>query len=499
MNPEITVCISTKDRYFSTLPLTLVAICNQTYKPKHVLIFDDGEHKDLRSDPLYSQVFPLFDINGIKWEVVFGEGKGQVLNHIKSVEIAKTPWIWRCDDDNVSEPNVLEELVKCIDDKIGAVGGLVIEPNKYITCSVASSKLEDIYLGLNEQWFAHPVHEIKEVDHLYSSFIYRREIAEYCTELGPKGHREETLLTYSFIKKGYKNILNTKARTWHLKSPTGGIRSDNNVNDFVHDERIFSLKLNEWGIKPNDHAFVVLENGIGDHYVFKTILPQLLEKNKSKKYILFTTFPQVFADMDIQQGSIADAITLLGDISKYNIYRYMIDKKWNKHIADAYAEMYKVDKPLNRGCIHGVGDYVVISPYSQNPDHAKSYPWWDDLVKLIPYRLIQIGRSGEQKIPGTEFMPDMKFKEIEKLISNCKYWISGDNFLQHLVNCMDIAIKGVVIWGCSDPSYFGYNYNLNILQSKSNLRKNQFDVWNDKRNNNWFPRPQELVKYLTSI
>jgi hypothetical protein len=55
------------------------------YKPKNIIIYDDGEHKDLRNDPLYSHIFNLIHYYGIEWFFEFGERKGQVLNHIKLI------------------------------------------------------------------------------------------------------------------------------------------------------------------------------------------------------------------------------------------------------------------------------------------------------------------------------------------------------------------------------------------------------------------------------
>jgi len=56
---DVTVTISTRNRYYSTLPLCLVAIANQTIVPQKIILFDDGDHKDLREDDLYKNIFTL--------------------------------------------------------------------------------------------------------------------------------------------------------------------------------------------------------------------------------------------------------------------------------------------------------------------------------------------------------------------------------------------------------------------------------------------------------
>jgi FkbM family methyltransferase len=230
-NLKVTCSISTRNRYFTTLPLCLTSIINQTRVPDELIIFDDGDHIDLRNEPIYKNIFRMFDMKGIDWKVVYGERKGQVKNHQLTLTEAKHPLIFRCDDDNVLEYNVLETLIKYIstDDKIGAIAGLIIDPkNDSRHNPNASNKIDDIFVGLNEQWFYPNIDfETKEVDHLYSSFLFRKDAAKhgYCMELSPKGFREETIFTYEMKLAGWKILFTPKCLSWHFHSPTGGIRA----------------------------------------------------------------------------------------------------------------------------------------------------------------------------------------------------------------------------------------------------------------------------------
>ena len=158
---------------------------------------------------------------------------------------------------HVPEPNVLETLVSSIDSTVGAIGGLVIPANGIRDLpSIASNKIEDIYLGQNQQWYLHSDKTVKEVDHLYSTFVYRKDIAEYSMDHSEVCHREETILTYNMVKKGYKVLVDPSAITWHFQSPQGGIRSEeiNKHEKYMHDEQIFLRKMAGWGIKPNDYS-----------------------------------------------------------------------------------------------------------------------------------------------------------------------------------------------------------------------------------------------------
>jgi hypothetical protein len=331
MEYEITCTISTKDRHFSTLPHTIMGICQQIYKPKYLIILDDS-FRDLRGEHLYSHLFSLLSFYEIKWFYEPGSNCGQVSNYIRTLSMAKTEWLWRIDDDEIPEPDVLKKLVKHIDDKVGAIGGLVIQSNDIKPKPpMASNKIEDIYLAKNEQWYLQNDTKPKEVDHLYSSFIYRKSIAEYCKDLSVVCHREETILTYEMKRKGYSLIFDPSAKTWHLRNPFGGIRSHADVENYSKDERTFSKKLAEWGIKPAEYSYVVLDSGIGDHFCFKSVLDSYFEKNKDKKHIFFVCYPEVFKDVpNIQLGSIADAKILFGDLSKYDLYKYACDNNIRK-------------------------------------------------------------------------------------------------------------------------------------------------------------------------
>ncbi|MFA6971366.1 MAG: glycosyltransferase family 2 protein [Gallionella sp.] len=338
----VTATISTKDRYFTTLPLAIFAIANQTHKVDKLIIFDDGEHKDIREIPLYKNLIGLIEKKGIQWAVVWGERKGQVANHQKALELAKTEWIWRLDDDNAPEPDCLEKLLKVADKKTGAVGGLVpFSTMSTNPVKIASNKIEDIYLGLNKQWFRHE--GVSEVDHLYSTFIFRKRAGQhgYCKELSKVGHREETIFTYEMKRAGWKLLLNPEAVTWHFREATGGIRSETDHGFWDFDEKVFRWKMDkEWMIKPTPVKLIVLNNGLGDHITFHEILPEIREKFKGNKMIISCCYTDIFKnDKDVELISIGEAQAMT-NIEQFNIYKWMWDRNWNKSIIEAYRGMY---------------------------------------------------------------------------------------------------------------------------------------------------------------
>lgn len=215
--------ISTRGRYDTTLPMAILSVINQSLLPDKLVIFDDNDSPiDLRQKQHYQYLFSMLESKGVEWEVLYGQRKGQHYNH----QIANTmgyKWVWRLDDDTVAEPNVLETLYSYVTPDIGSVGGSILTP-PFSEFEEPSGLIENIDIEPNIQW--QPIKNIKKVDHLHCSFLYRAGVYDYNLALSPRAFREETLFTYGLVQKGYVNLVVPNAITWHLKNNSGGIRSN---------------------------------------------------------------------------------------------------------------------------------------------------------------------------------------------------------------------------------------------------------------------------------
>lgn len=316
---EILCSISTRGRYDTTLALAMMSVANQTLRPDKLVIFDDNENpRDLRSTQHYMYIFQMLDLKGIEWEWIFAEKKGQHYNHQRANTMGYK-WVWRLDDDTVAEPNALEILYSHVNDDVGAIGGAVLTP-PYVE-SVPSTGLIDNIDEPSIQWGI--INEKKQVDHLHCSFLYRAGVADYCLSLSRIAHREETLFTYELILAGYKNYVVPGAVTWHLKNQSGGIR-DGVTELFMHDEEIYKARMSL-----KDQTIVVLDCGMGDHIMFKKVLPEI------KNPIIFTCYPDI-----VPGRSISEARQMLGDITQYNVYAKMDQWNWTGSVVDAFRKMY---------------------------------------------------------------------------------------------------------------------------------------------------------------
>ena len=319
---KVLCSVATRGRYFTTLPLVLNAIINQSKPVDKLVIFDDNdEPQDMRKELIYSYFFQMLDAKGISWEWLYAGKKGQ--HHIhQAANLMGYEWVWRCDDDAIPEPNVLEELYRFIGPSTGAVGGQVLTPPYMPDTNEVTGKINNIDSEPNVQWGKFSIG--RQVEHLHCSFLYRAGIVDYNLGLSRVAHREETLFTYGLHQKGYINWVIPNAVTWHMKNPSGGIRSETRKEMYEHDEQIFRNILGY-----RDRTIVVLNCGLGDHIVFSHVLPSIPNAE------VFSCYPEV-----VPGRSIAEAIQLFGDLDAWNIYKKMDQWKWKSDLESAYRKMY---------------------------------------------------------------------------------------------------------------------------------------------------------------
>jgi hypothetical protein len=294
---------------------------NQTRLPDKVVIFDDNdEPQDMRNEFLYKHFFSILDAKKIAWEWQFAEKKGQHYIHQRA-NLMGYEWVWRCDDDAIPEPNVLENLLRYAINGVGAVGGAILT-NPLPNTNLSTGLISRIDNEPNIQWSL--IEKTKQVEHLHCSFLYRAMAYDFNLGLSRVAHREETLFTYGLHQKGLKLLVVPNANTWHLKNPEGGIRSETKQEMYQHDEQIFRNFL-----AYKDNTIVVLNCGMGDHIVFNHILPEI------KNPVVFTCYSEI-----IEGKSIAEAQALFGNIDQWNIYKKMDIWNWKDSLENAFRKLY---------------------------------------------------------------------------------------------------------------------------------------------------------------
>lgn len=122
--------------------------------------------------------------------------------------------------------------------------------------------------------------------------------------------------------------------------------------------------------------------------------------------------------------------------------------------------------------------YILINRavYGKNANHPKLWPLeqYNNLTKLIKskYDDIKIIQVGIDDFYGTientdlNLLGKLSFEQIAFLLQNSLCLISGEGGLVHLNHFLNG--KSLVIFGPTDPGFYGYKENINIQNSKCN-------------------------------
>ncbi len=144
---------------------------------------------------------------------------------------------------------------------------------------------------------------------------------------------------------------------------------------------------------------------------------------------------------------------------------------------------------------------LVLFPYARTmrngSKHPKNYPFWPELVDLLKqqgHTLIQLGVDGEEQLVD-DFRKNLGYDALCQVVKECDSWIGVDSFGQHLG--WSLGVRGIAIFGQSDPIIFGHEENINLLKSRDYLRDKQFWLWEqcDAKDEVWVS-PAEVVAAL---
>lgn len=144
---------------------------------------------------------------------------------------------------------------------------------------------------------------------------------------------------------------------------------------------------------------------------------------------------------------------------------------------------------------------ILLFPYARGmrngQQHPKNYPYWAELVQKLQalgHVLIQVGLEGEGQLVH-DFRKNLTLEDLTQLIRSVDTWISVDSFGQHL--CWDLGVRGIALFGQSDPLIFGHEENVNLLKDRKYLREKQFWLWEQATaNDEAFVSPDEVITAL---
>lgn len=343
--PTVTVEISTLNRYFTTLPMTIASVATQTRKPERVVLYDDGEQSELREVAPYTELFHLLEDVGIEFETFKTPRLGLAANHQHALETCKTDFLLRVDDDHVLEPDCIEKLLKVMEDEtVGAVAPLVLQPGQVRPLPAGiEGKVEDIFNGVNLQWFTDG-DKPRETEHLYSCYLFRTSLGRAAggyPKLSPVSFREDSWFSMKLKRAGGRLIVDPTIKVWHLQQATGGVRAFSDGSLWAQDDALFREWLASCGVEDNSPKLIVGDFGIGDTFCLKSVLPKLREIHKDRGLVIAISHLGILEDEGLPLISIAEAQQRLGArYTESSIYAWMGQRSWNRPMTEAMLEFW---------------------------------------------------------------------------------------------------------------------------------------------------------------
>ena len=282
----------------------------------------------------------------------------------------------------------------------------------------------------------------------------------------------------------------------------------------------------------------IIEGGIGKQVAFTAIIDALVKKDKDKIQV-YSPYVDIFGGntnvkyalesntIHIQDKRILDSQNICYcEPYKTNFIKgeYHIIQSFCKLFGVKYEEkmrprMFTDHYRKDAKVIAGDDNFIVVqfsggqAPAGFNPsnhynsnDPTRNYhPFLAQKVvdllreKYEDLKILNFSLPNEPNYKETEkpdLMPFAQWHEILKL-PNCKGFISVDSCLNHFAR--SAGRKGVVIWGGTRWTQFGYKQNINV-----NNWWNEWDEWDNEKFEPQDPRniqvdPEELVGYFEKI
>ena len=259
--------------------------------------------------------------------------------------------------------------------------------------------------------------------------------------------------------------------------------------------------------KPN---LYVVEGGVGKHLQFTSLIEGLYNKDKNKLMInssypeLFNNHPLVADSRDFKNEIIFDSYFNYYD--KYNNIYFKDPYRGNflkgkTHVIDEWAKLYDLKLQEKRPnfftnidrerillphikklkkiiLLQFTGGQGIITDRYDKSNLGRNYKYGQELIYLLrskypEHYLLVFGHDNEKpEYDGETVFKDNGgsplFKNREDFIilsKYCDFFITIDSSLQHICSNINVNKKGIVLWGTTDPSRFGYENNINLKSS----------------------------------
>ena len=266
----------------------------------------------------------------------------------------------------------------------------------------------------------------------------------------------------------------------------------------------------------------IVEGGVGKCSAFTALVDKLAEK-AGQPIQVYTPYVQSFANNPNVKLAFEQTLPLNDKriMDSNNIYYsepYKSNFQFgNQHLIEAYSKLHDVEfdvtmrpkmftenlKPAVDDWKRKhkiVGDYILVqftggqsgwnggavnTPYNNN-NPGRIYPQWlaQTVINTIKQKypqctIIDCTLPNEPGYAGT-IKCDLHWSGLHELLKDAKTYVAIDSCLQHFA--ASIKKRGIVIWGSTKWTQFGYTHNTNLhYHMGAKWNDNKFDA-NDPRN-----------------
>lgn len=303
---NILIHICNKDRP-TELALLLESLRHQTYKKFNIVILDDGSRTPITNYYFIQYYVQRMGIEGNEITILRNDmpsGVSKARQHLVDWTLKnnrKEDYICRLDDDVVLDNKYLEQLLEVIEHGFDIASGVTtpfaspvhVRDVKYVSPIIGYCEFDDngnLKFSGDDCGFYYNEPVVLLTPHFRSCALYKKEIhlngVDYDNRLSRNGFREEHILSFKAILKGYKIGVHTQANAWHLMTPSGGERDTMNMQQF--NQQIFEDTVKRMFEENGDFLTKYYkDNGINIELLKKDKMEYLKSSNLSgyKPYI----------------------------------------------------------------------------------------------------------------------------------------------------------------------------------------------------------------------
>lgn len=266
---RISIHVCTRDRH-SEVSLLIQSLRTQSYQAWDLLLLDDASGTPITNCQFLMYLINRIKIEGHKVKVLrndISNGVCAARNRCIEEDDFDDEYVCRLDDDVIIERNYLEDLKEVLYAGYDIASGVTPQMEQ------PEFEREVVHVGpiINKHAFdgegnliqnnddcglSYSSEEVLPTHQFRSNALYKKIVTDsgirYPKHLTPVGFREEGWFSVQALLKGFKIGVNTGAKAYHFRCPSGGTRRQDYAQCVQLDDETFRKWMKEMFLKHGD-------------------------------------------------------------------------------------------------------------------------------------------------------------------------------------------------------------------------------------------------------